>query len=102
MTDFLKARDGGVSLAIKVQPRASRNTIGGVAGGELKLQVTAPPVDSAANDAVLRLLAEVLDCPRSALRLLRGQTSRRKTVWVGGLDAGQVLERLQRHRHGED
>jgi hypothetical protein len=101
MPDFLKDQDGGVRLAVKVQPRASRNEIGAAADGELKIKVTAPPVDSAANEALLRLLAQALDCPRSVVRLLRGQTSRRKTVWIGGLTAAQALARLDRHWRGE-
>jgi hypothetical protein len=101
MPDFLKDQDGGVCLAVKVQPRAPRNAIGGAAGGELKVKVTAPPVDSAANEALLRLLAETFHCARGAVRLLRGQTSRHKSIRIDGLTAAQALERLQRHWHGE-
>src|SRR6185295_13441884 len=86
---FIRELPDGVSLAIKVQPRASKNGIGAVTGDELKIRVTAPPVDSAANEALLHLLAELLQCPRGAVQLIRGQTSRHKTVMVRGLAAAQ-------------
>jgi uncharacterized protein YggU (UPF0235/DUF167 family) len=61
----------------------------------LRVRVTAPPVDAAANEALLRLLAEVLGCARGAVTLVRGQTSRHKQVRVAGLSAGDVAQRLQ-------
>lgn len=93
---FLKPAAGGVSLSVKVQPRASKNEVGEPLGDELKIKVTAPPVDSAANEAVLRLLAEALDCSRGAVQLVRGNTSRHKQLFVQGLTAEAVLKRLSR------
>jgi uncharacterized protein (TIGR00251 family) len=91
---FLKSGPDGVYLALKVQPRASKNEIGEVANGELKIRVTAPPVDSAANEALLRLLAECLGCPRGAVQLIRGQTSRHKQVLVRGMTTEAVAAKL--------
>jgi uncharacterized protein (TIGR00251 family) len=91
---FLREQADGVILSIKLQPRASRNVIGEPLGEELKIKVTAPPVDSAANEALIKLLAEKLDCPRSKVELIRGQTARHKTLRIHGLTASQVLERL--------
>ncbi len=91
---FLTQQKDGVTLAIKLQPRASSNEIGEAAGDELRIRVTAPPVDAAANEALLRLLAETLDCPRGRVELIRGQTSRRKVVKVYGVTAAEVLQRL--------
>jgi uncharacterized protein (TIGR00251 family) len=93
---FVTAQADGVILAIKVTPRAPRNEIGEPMGNELRVKVTAPPVDAAANEALLRLLAETLDCPRGVVQLLRGQTSRHKLVKVHGLTAQLVLEKLAR------
>jgi uncharacterized protein (TIGR00251 family) len=93
--EFLRPVAGGVVLALKVQPRASRNEIGKLEGAELKVKVTAPPVDSAANESVLDLLSETLDCPRSALELLRGRSSRHKQILVRGLTPEVVHERLR-------
>src|SRR5258706_7864196 len=92
---FLRAQGDGVCLSIKLQPRASRNEIGEATGGELKIKVTAPPVDSAANEALLRLLAEALDCPRGAVQLVRGKTARHKVVSIQGLGAEAVLKKLR-------
>ena len=80
---------------MKVQPRASSNEVGAATGDELKIKVTAPPVDSAANEAVLRLLSEVLGCPRSAVQLLRGNTSRRKVIFVHGMDGATALAKIR-------
>jgi len=92
---FLQPHADGFYLAVKLQPRASRNEIGGAAGNELKVRVTAPPVDSAANEALLQLLAEALDCARSALQLVRGRTSRHKVILVQGLSAEVMAVRLE-------
>ncbi|MDB6121905.1 MAG: hypothetical protein JWQ71_898 [Pedosphaera sp.] len=91
---FLRIQPDGLLLAIKLQPRASANEIGEPLGDELRIKVTAPPVDAAANEALLRLLADTLDCPRGRVELIRGQTSRHKVVKLHGLDAAIVLARL--------
>ncbi len=93
--DFLREHTQGSTLAVKVQPRASRSKIGALAGDELNIKVTAPPVDSAANEAVLRLLADMLDCPRGAVQLLRGATGRRKLLLIRGLAPEAVFARLR-------
>ncbi|MBI3879750.1 MAG: DUF167 domain-containing protein [Verrucomicrobia bacterium] len=91
---WLRAVAGGVEISVKLQPRASRNEIGEALGHELKIKVTAPPVDSAANEALIELLADALDCPRGAVQLVRGHTSRHKTVRVAGLTVAEVARRL--------
>ena len=82
-------------LAVKLQPRASVNEIGEALDNELRIKVTAPPVDSAANEALVRLLAEVLDLPRNRIQLVRGNTSRHKVVKLHGVtlpEAAQILQ----------
>jgi uncharacterized protein (TIGR00251 family) len=91
---FLRVETDGVVLSVKVQPRASANEIGEPLGNELRVKVTAPPVDSAANEAVIRLLAERLDCPRSRIELIRGNTSRHKVLKVYGISAEAALAKL--------
>jgi len=93
---FLTVQPDGVSLAIKLQPRASANEIGKPLGAELRVKVSAPPVDVAANEALIRLLAERFDCPRSRVELLRGKTSRHKIIKLHGLSADAVLANLNR------
>ncbi len=85
---------GGALLSIKVQPRASANEIGDALGNELRVKVTAPPVDAAANEALLRLLAEKLDRARSRIELVRGHTSRHKVIKVHGMSAGEIAAKL--------
>lgn len=91
---FIRPHENGVYLAIKLQPRAASNEIADFAGNELRIRVTAPPVDSAANDALLRFLADQLGCPRSALQLTRGHTSRHKMVLVSGVTVQQIAKAL--------
>lgn len=79
---------------IKAQPRASKNEIGEAVGAELKIKVTAPPVDSAANAAIIELVAERLECGKSIVQLLRGQTSRHKTLLIVGVKLEQVEKAL--------
>ena len=92
---YLKSQDNGILLSLKVQPRASKNEIGEVMGHELKVKVTAPPVDSAANEALVRFLAEVLGCSRGAVQLVRGQTSRHKQVLIQGMTILEVDAKLK-------
>ncbi len=93
--NFLSPQADGVLLSVKLQPRASRSEIGEPLGNELRIKVTAPPVDAAANEALVKLLAVRLDCPRSQVVLLRGQTSRHKTLKIYGLGADDILKRLR-------
>lgn len=95
---YLRLHPEGVVLSLKAQPRAARNEIGETLGNELKVKVTAPPVDSAANEAIVEFLAEILDCPKSAVRLIRGQTSRHKQILLVGLSAEAIAERLREQR----
>ena len=94
LPEYLRDHADGTLIAIKLQPRASRNEIGESLGAELRIRVSAPPVDAAANEALVRLLAQQLDCPRSRVELFRGHTSRHKVVKIFGLAAAQVLEKL--------
>jgi hypothetical protein len=91
---FLKETSGGTLLLVKLQPRASKNEIGEPLGDELKIKVTAPPVDAAANAALVKLLAEELDCARNRVELLRGHTSRHKTVKLHGFKPDEVISKL--------
>jgi uncharacterized protein len=90
----LRTTAGGSALDVRVIPRAPKTALDGWRGPRLLVRVTAPPVDRAANDATLALLAEILDVPRSALRVAAGATSRNKTIAVEGLSAAQVAARL--------
>ncbi len=81
-------RDGsGWLLELHVQPGAKTTAAVGEHGGRLKLKIAAPPVDNKANAHLLAWLAAQLGVPRSAVRLVRGETSRQKSVLVSGVDA---------------
>lgn len=94
--NFLRATSGGTLLSVKLQPRASKNEIGEAMGDELKIKVTAPPVDAAANQALIELLADTLECSRGKVELLRGQTSRHKTILLHGFQPEEVLQKFSR------
>ncbi|MFB3119104.1 MAG: DUF167 domain-containing protein, partial [Stenotrophomonas maltophilia] len=74
--------------------RASRNAISGMRAGILRIRVTAPPVDGQANAAAIALLAQALDLPKSAIRLVRGASSREKTLAVESMSQEEVNQRL--------
>jgi uncharacterized protein (TIGR00251 family) len=84
----------GVLLSVKLQPRASRNEIGEPLGNELRIKVTAPPVDAAANAALVDLLAERLHCSKRRVELVRGHTSRHKQIKLHGFTGTDVLGAL--------
>jgi uncharacterized protein (TIGR00251 family) len=88
-------RGDAVRFAVRVQPRASRSEVAGIHGDALKVRLAAPPVDGAANEALVRLLAELLGVPRRAVRIEGGQASRSKLVEVDGVDA-DAIRRLAR------
>ncbi len=81
-------------IAVTVSPRSSQNRVELSDTGEIRVRVTAPPVDGAANAKVLRVLAAALEIPRSALELVAGETGRRKRVAVTGLSLPQITDRL--------
>jgi len=94
LPSYLRPQPDGTLLAVKLQPRASANEIGEALGDELRIKVTAPPVDAAANQALVELLAELLDCSRSRVELLRGHTSRHKTIKLHGFKPEEVLAQV--------
>ncbi len=79
---------------MRVQPRASRTEVAGRHGSELRIRLTAPPVDGAANEALIRFLAEALGLARSEMLLVSGAGSRSKVVSARGLTPAEVAERL--------
>lgn len=91
---FLRAQPDGTLLSVKLQPRASANKIDEPLGDELRIKVTAPPVDAAANEALVQLLADRLDCARSRVELVRGHKSRHKLVKLHGFAPAEVFQKL--------
>jgi uncharacterized protein (TIGR00251 family) len=85
---------GTVTFAVKVHPRARKNSITGELGGAPKLSLTSPPIDGRANQACIEFFAKLLKVPRSSVTIASGQNSRNKVVRVAGLTADEVRQRI--------
>ncbi len=81
-------------LAVQVTPRAKKNEIAGWQGDVLRVRLTAPPVDGAANAALIAFLADALGLRKSQLELVAGQTSRQKRIRINGLSAERLRKKL--------
>jgi uncharacterized protein (TIGR00251 family) len=92
--DWLQERPDGVVIALFVQPRASRTEIVGEQDGALKIRLTSPPVDGAANKLCCEFIAKRCGVAKRAVTLLSGETSRHKRLLVDGVTAGAVLAAL--------
>jgi uncharacterized protein (TIGR00251 family) len=88
-------------VSVHVQPRASRNEVVGLHGTALKVRLHAPPVDGAANDALVMFLAERLGVPRRSVRIVAGGGSRAKTVEIDGTTE-EAVRALAGHAERDD
>jgi uncharacterized protein (TIGR00251 family) len=91
---WLRAVPGGVRVAVRLAPRASRDGVLGVHGEALKIAVTAPPVEGEANARLTKLLAKRLGVPKGAVRIVSGETARDKVVEVDGVTVDEAAKRL--------
>lgn len=80
----------GAVLNLRIVPRAAKNAIQGEHGDALKIRLCAPPVDGAANSALVEFLSDAFSLPRARVQLLSGATSRNKRVLLAGVPAAQV------------
>ena len=85
---------GTVTFAVKVHPRARKNSITGELGGALKLSLTSPPIDGRANQACIEFFSKFLKVPQSSVTIASGQSSRNKVIRVAGLTADEVRQRI--------
>lgn len=83
----IKENKSGLCFAVRVSPRASANRAEGLAGDALKLRLTAPPVENAANKAVVEFFAKALGVSKSRVSIASGDKNRNKTVQVEALEA---------------
>ena len=86
----VECRGDSIRVRVHVQPRASRSEVVGMHGAALKVRLHAPPVDGAANQALVALLAERLGLPMRAVRIVTGGTARAKTVEIDGTTEAAV------------
>lgn len=85
----------GLRLRVRVQPRSSRTRVCGVLGEAVKVQVTAAPVEGAANEALLGALAKWLSVPRRTVTLVHGQTARDKVVQIAARSPADMAARIE-------
>jgi hypothetical protein len=83
-----------LTFDVLVSPRSSRERLGPLVGDRVKVALTAPPVDGAANAALIALVAKAFAVPRSAVTIVRGETGRRKTVRVTGATQAALMSLL--------
>ena len=88
--------DGAVRIAVHAKPRSRRSRVAGTREGALAVELAAPPVDGAANEALVATLAAALGIPKRDVTLARGASSRAKVVEVRGLTETEVRARLEK------
>jgi hypothetical protein len=84
----------GITISIHVQPKASRNEITGTHDGEMRIRLTSPPVEGAANRLCIEYLAKLLKTPKSSITIIGGDKSRHKTIRISAMSRTQFLEQL--------
>lgn len=84
-----------VRLTVRVQPRAARDEVAGRYGAALKIRLTAPPVDGAANESLVKFLAKTLDIPARSVTIVSGASSRTKIVELVGVSEDRVQRLMQ-------
>ncbi len=87
VTDIaMKRSKAGVTFEVKVEPRSSRRGLSGIMDdGTVKVKLTAPPVEGAANEQLIAIVSEALSVPKSRVSILRGTSSKRKVVEIAGM-----------------
>ena len=99
---WLTDTPAGAVLNLRIVPRAARNAIQGELGDALKIRLCAPPVDGAANAALVEFLSDAFSLPRARVQLLAGATSRNKRVLLSGLTASAIRSQLQAGKQDGD
>jgi uncharacterized protein len=90
----IKETNQGITVAVRVHPRARKNAITGELGDALKVSLTTPPIEGRANEACIEFFAKLLKVPRSSVTIASGQTSRNKVIRVAGVTGQYVRDRL--------
>nr|BFD58295.1 DUF167 family protein YggU [Bdellovibrio sp. CKG001]BFD61725.1 DUF167 family protein YggU [Bdellovibrio sp. HM001]BFD65537.1 DUF167 family protein YggU [Bdellovibrio sp. HAGR004] len=87
---MIETTKGGVRLHLFIQPKASKNEVVGPHNGELKIKITAPPVDGRANECLIEFMSDLFDIPKRDVLLVKGETGRHKVVELSGLSEQTV------------
>lgn len=93
---MIESIKGGVRLHLFIQPKSSKNEVVGIHNGEIKIKITAPPIDGRANEGLVEYLSDLFDVPKRDIHLVKGETGRHKTVDIAGfeLDAARLLLKI--------
>jgi uncharacterized protein (TIGR00251 family) len=87
---WLEEKEGYLYIHVKVQPRSSKNEMVGIHGESLKIKLTSPPVEGAANSLLVEFMAKRLGVPKSNIEIVSGGKSRRKTLKIEGMSKAEV------------
>lgn len=87
---------GQVVFKVQVVPRSSRSEVVGEHNGALRVRIAAPPVDGAANEELIRILAKAFDVSRSAVKIVSGHGGKLKQIGIEG-NTSEIVARLNRH-----
>lgn len=90
MMQVIQKRSDGIIMRIAVQPKSSKNMIAGIHGDAIKIKLTAPPADNAANKMCIEYIADWLSVPKSRVEILSGQTGRKKNILIRCLDESSI------------
>ena len=91
---MIESTPEGVAITVRVIPRAGRSSLAGTRGDALLVRVQSPPVEGAANEELIEVLARALQVPKRAVTIVAGDRSRQKRVRVAGIDAATAAARL--------
>lgn len=91
---WLEEKSSNIYIHIHVQPRASKNEIVGIHGDSLKIRLTSPPVEGAANSLLVEFMAKKLGIPKSKIEIVSGEKSRHKTLKIEGVSMEEAVNIL--------
>lgn len=85
---------GDLIFTVRVVPRSSRSEIVGEHAGALKIKISSAPVDGAANKELIIILSKILKVPKSNIEIINGETARKKTIKIYGMDSKRFLKKI--------
>ncbi len=94
-TSYLRPATNGFIVELYIAPRAKLSKVTGLHGGYPKLALAAPPIEGRANEELVRFLSSLLAIPKGSIELLRGATSKRKSLLIQGVPAEIIRQRLE-------
>ena len=92
---YAKSSESGVIFRVWLQPRSARNEIRGMKGDALKVRVTSPPTEGRANKALCDFLSQKFGVPKSQVEIVKGLTSRTKTIRIDGVTLDDVRQKVE-------